>query len=121
MKKYISYLNSISVAPDQHERTMKRLHQKLFPSKKPRIIYRYVGLAVCALILLFFVWTIVGLFTTPIVNTPTIHPTIASTPIVSPTIINTPIVSPPNNTVSAKIPVQSPELLREWFIDESRH
>ena len=70
MKKYVSYLDSISVDPEQHERTMKRLNQEPRQSKNTRVIYRYAGLAACAAIVLLCVWTIPGLFNTPTPNIP---------------------------------------------------
>ena len=58
MRKYVSYLDSISVDPAQHERTMKRLTQEPRQSKNPRVVYRYAALAACVAMVLLCVWAI---------------------------------------------------------------
>ena len=70
MKKYISYLENISVDTQLHERTMKRLNQKPSPLYKNRVVYRYIGLAACLAIVLICTFTIPNLFNKPIENTP---------------------------------------------------
>ena len=59
MKKYISYLDNISVDTEMHENTMRRLNQK---PRHFRAAYRYGGLAACLAIVLACVFVLQGLF-----------------------------------------------------------
>ena len=102
MKKYVSYLDSISVAPEQHERTMKRLNQEPRLAKKPRVLYRYAGLAACAAVLLLCIWTIPGLFNNPnIPNNPIVPHTSSSD---NPTVNNPAQATPSNSGLSTESP-----------------
>ena len=68
MKKYIGYLDSISVDAEQHERTMKRLYQKTTPLHRNRAVLRFAGMAACVAVALLCVFTIPGLFDKPTTN-----------------------------------------------------
>ena len=70
MKKYVSYLDSISVGTEMHERTMKRLTKKPTPLYKNHVIHHYTGLVVCLAIILAGVFTIPSLFNKPVENIP---------------------------------------------------
>ena len=70
MKKYIGYLNSISVDTEQHELIMKRLNRKAAPFHRNRVVFRFAEAVACALTLILCIFTIPGLFDKPVVNYP---------------------------------------------------
>jgi hypothetical protein len=77
MKSYTDYMDNISVDAELHEKIMKRTAQTPSPLyRKP--VFRYAGLAACAAVVLLCVWTIPGLFNTPIENIPN-NPGVIST------------------------------------------
>jgi hypothetical protein len=70
MRKYIEYLDGITVDAEQHGRIMKRLDEKPPPLRQKRTMYQYMGLAACLAIVLLCVWAIPGLFDNPVVVPP---------------------------------------------------
>ena len=62
MKDYIEYMDSISVDTALHDKIMNKLQRKSVPQRRKRLTLRYAGLAACAVLLLFSVWKIPGLF-----------------------------------------------------------
>ena len=74
MKKYKRYLDNISVDAELHERIMKRLASKPKPFHQRRI-YRYAGMAACAVIMLVCVLTLPHLFNNSLIDDPVQYPT----------------------------------------------
>lgn len=70
MEKYVSYLDSIEVDTEQHDRTMARLNQKPEPLYKKPLVLRYTGMAACAAVLIFCFFTIPGLLGNSDADTP---------------------------------------------------
>jgi len=58
MNNYIEYMNNISVDADLHEKIIKKATQKSKPLKRNFTLFRYAGIAACALILIACVWIV---------------------------------------------------------------
>jgi hypothetical protein len=64
MKKYISYLDNISVDENLHDKIMQNLTDRQKPLRqKKSAVFRYAGVAACAMIILLAcVWIVPGVF-----------------------------------------------------------